>query len=112
FENDQRLPKSTQKAKDSIGNTGFLAFLERIYSEGVKKGGTLKKTETQLVVFSLDICANNNKTKELTKDLLSIITVFVMQHNKLCFATNCKKKETTQAIQKFQEGSNKTSSRQ
>ncbi|CAG8848378.1 24284_t:CDS:2, partial [Racocetra persica] len=61
----------------------------------------------------LDICANNNKTRELVEDLLSIVIVFVAQHNGLCCAANHKRrKETTQANQKFQEDSNKTSSKQ
>ncbi|CAG8757518.1 23539_t:CDS:2, partial [Gigaspora rosea] len=34
-----------------------------------------KKNGTLLVVFGSDICANNNKTGEFTKDLLSIIIV-------------------------------------
>ncbi|CAG8841011.1 37517_t:CDS:2, partial [Gigaspora margarita] len=44
------------------------------------------QSTSKLVVFGLDICANDNETGELAKDLLSIVI--------------------------FQEGSNKTSSRQ
>ncbi|CAG8849671.1 27037_t:CDS:2, partial [Racocetra persica] len=43
---------------------------------------------TWLMVFGSDICANDNETRELAEDLLSIITIF------------------------FQERSNETSSRQ
>ncbi|CAG8518312.1 32941_t:CDS:2 [Gigaspora margarita] len=72
-----------------------------------------EKNGARLVVFSSDICTNNNETGELAKDLLSIVTVFMARHNGLHSAANCKRrKETAQAIQKFQEGSNETSSRQ
>ncbi|CAG8619909.1 14009_t:CDS:2 [Gigaspora margarita] len=65
------------------------------------------------MVFGSDICANDNETGELAEDLLSIVTVFVARHNGLRSAANRKRrKETSQAIQKFQEGSNETSSRQ
>ncbi|CAG8855476.1 19339_t:CDS:2, partial [Gigaspora margarita] len=58
-----------------------------------------------LVVFGSDICANDNETGELAEDLLSIVTVFVARHNGLRSAANRKRrKETAQAIQKFQEG--------
>ncbi|CAG8680334.1 18140_t:CDS:2, partial [Gigaspora margarita] len=62
----------------------------------------------QLVVFSSDICANDNKTRKLTKDLLSIIIVFVVHIIDYTLLPIAK----TQAIQKFQEESNETSSRQ
>lgn len=72
-----------------------------------------EKNGTRLVVFGSDICANDNETGELAEDLLSIVTVFVARHNGLRSAANRKRrKETAQAIQKFQEGSNEASSRQ
>ncbi|CAG8533875.1 43634_t:CDS:2 [Gigaspora margarita] len=50
---------------------------------------------------------------ENSEDLLSIIIVFVAQHNGLHSTANCKRrKETAQVIQKFQKRSNETSSKQ
>ncbi|CAG8829974.1 17221_t:CDS:2, partial [Racocetra persica] len=100
FENDRRLPESTQKAKDmkslvtsvqdSIGNAGVsYPFGTNILWRSRRSG---------------DICANNNETRELAEDLLSIITGFVARHNGLRYAANHKRrKDTVQAIQKFQE---------
>jgi len=57
-----------------------------------------EKNGTWLVVFSTDVSAENSKTGKFMKDLLSIITVFVIRHNGMCFATNCKRRrEATKA---------------
>ncbi|CAG8720252.1 39600_t:CDS:2, partial [Gigaspora margarita] len=39
--------------------------------------GSLKKNGARLVVFSSDICTNDNETGELAKDLISIVTVLI-----------------------------------
>ena|SRR2546423_384105 len=64
------------------------------------------------MILSSDICTNDGKTGELAEDLLAIITVFVVQNNGLCSATNRRRRDAAQEIQEFQEGSEETSSRQ
>ncbi|CAG8842222.1 42157_t:CDS:2, partial [Gigaspora margarita] len=97
---------------------GFLLFWNEYTLEESKKWWLPKKTDcwifekngTWLVVFGSDICANDNETGELAEDL---VTVFVVRQNGLRSAANRKRrKEAAQAIQKFQEESNETSSRQ
>ncbi|CAG8782226.1 8680_t:CDS:2, partial [Racocetra fulgida] len=110
-QNLRKRPRSVMQesvqstSKDSIGNAGgFLPFWNEYTLEESKKWWLPEKT----VCVALD-----PNLWKLAEDLLSIVTVFVARHNGLRSAANRKRrKDTTQAIQKFQEGSNETSSRQ
>ena len=54
------------------------------------------------MVLSSDICTNDGEIRELAEDLLAIITVFVVQNNGLCSATNRRRRrDAAQEIQEF-----------
>ncbi len=54
-----------------------------------------KKNETLLLILNINIYINNSKAKELAKNLLFIIKVFVTKHNRLHLVINYKRKRET-----------------
>lgn len=92
---------------------GFMSILERVHSSKVKEVVVTRKDRlcrfgielvewifekngTELLILGSDVISNNDETKELAEDLLSIVTVFVARHNGLRSASNRKRrKEST-----------------